>query len=312
MATGEEKSAASPLVPARRAGPDAEARERVEHLLEEEGAANPDRRPARDATTVAVGVLPLYAAYEIVSAHAAGPRTSAWCCRLPALPGGRALPRPRALVGLGPGGDERRGHGVHPRAGPGLRRPRGDADDHRLPRGRHAHRAAAGGDAAHDGVDHAGRRHRFFLLYALLGNRLPKPWTHRGYARRTCRPPLHDAGGHRRCTVDVSSSLIILFTIFGAVLQHSGAGRFIDFSFAAMGGRRNAPGAPWCCPRSCSAVRPARWRPPSRSARSPIRRCSRARATAATRRRAVEHGRPSAPSSRRPCSARPPSSSPSS
>ena len=44
-------------------------------------------------------------------------------------------------------------------------------------------------------------------------------------------------------TVDVASSLIILFTIFGAVLQQSGAGRFfIDFSFAAMGGRRNAAG----------------------------------------------------------------------
>ena len=44
-------------------------------------------------------------------------------------------------------------------------------------------------------------------------------------------------------TVDVASSLIILFTVFGAVLQHSGAGKFfIDFSFAAMGGRRNAAG----------------------------------------------------------------------
>ena len=44
-------------------------------------------------------------------------------------------------------------------------------------------------------------------------------------------------------TVDVASSLIILFTIFGAVLPQSGAGRFfIDFSFAAMGGRRNAAG----------------------------------------------------------------------
>jgi TRAP transporter 4TM/12TM fusion protein len=43
--------------------------------------------------------------------------------------------------------------------------------------------------------------------------------------------------------VDVASSLIILFTVFGAVLQQSGAGRFfIDFSFAAMGGRRNSAG----------------------------------------------------------------------
>jgi TRAP transporter 4TM/12TM fusion protein len=83
-----------------------------------------------------------------------------------------------------------------------------------------------------------------FLLYAIFGNYLPAPWTHRGYA-------LADMVGHLYMTlegifgttVDVASSLIILFTIFGAVLQYSNAGRFfIDFSFAAMGGRRNAAG----------------------------------------------------------------------
>ncbi len=43
--------------------------------------------------------------------------------------------------------------------------------------------------------------------------------------------------------VDVSSSLIILFTIYGAVLQFSGAGKFfIDFSFAAMGGKPTGAG----------------------------------------------------------------------
>jgi TRAP transporter 4TM/12TM fusion protein len=43
--------------------------------------------------------------------------------------------------------------------------------------------------------------------------------------------------------VDVSSTLIILFTIFGAFLQHSGAGRFfLDFSFAAMGGKPSSSG----------------------------------------------------------------------
>jgi TRAP transporter 4TM/12TM fusion protein len=83
-----------------------------------------------------------------------------------------------------------------------------------------------------------------FLLYALYGNYLGAPWTHRGY-------PLDRLIGHLYMTlegifgttVDVSSSLIILFTIFGAVLQVSGAGKFfIDFSFAAMGGRRNSAG----------------------------------------------------------------------
>jgi TRAP-type uncharacterized transport system fused permease subunit len=43
--------------------------------------------------------------------------------------------------------------------------------------------------------------------------------------------------------VDVSSSLIILFTIYGAFLQFSGAGKFfLDFSFAAMGGKPGGAG----------------------------------------------------------------------
>ena len=43
--------------------------------------------------------------------------------------------------------------------------------------------------------------------------------------------------------IDVSSSLIILFTIFGAFLQYSGAGKFyIDFSFSAMGGKPTGAG----------------------------------------------------------------------
>jgi TRAP transporter 4TM/12TM fusion protein len=41
----------------------------------------------------------------------------------------------------------------------------------------------------------------------------------------------------------VSSTLIILFTIYGAFLQFSGAGKFfIDFSFAAMGGKPTGAG----------------------------------------------------------------------
>ena len=83
-----------------------------------------------------------------------------------------------------------------------------------------------------------------FLLYAMFGNHLPPPWTHRGYALEDLVAHLYmTLEGIFGTTVDVASSLIILFTIFGAVLQHSGAGRFfIDFSFAAMGGRRNSAG----------------------------------------------------------------------
>jgi TRAP transporter 4TM/12TM fusion protein len=83
-----------------------------------------------------------------------------------------------------------------------------------------------------------------FILYAMFGHLLPHPWTHRGYALEDLVAHLYmTLEGIFGTTVDVASSLIILFTVFGAVLQASGAGRFfIDFSFAAMGGRRNSAG----------------------------------------------------------------------
>ncbi len=83
-----------------------------------------------------------------------------------------------------------------------------------------------------------------FVAYALLGRYLPPPWTHRGYDLERLTGHLYmTLEGIFGTTVEVSSSLIILFTIFGAVLQYSGAGKFfIDFSFAIMGGKRNAAG----------------------------------------------------------------------
>ena len=83
-----------------------------------------------------------------------------------------------------------------------------------------------------------------FIAYALLGKYLPAPWTHRGYSVERLVGHLYmTLEGIFGTTVEVSSSLIILFTIFGAILQYSGAGKFfIDFSFTAMGGRRNAAG----------------------------------------------------------------------
>ncbi len=83
-----------------------------------------------------------------------------------------------------------------------------------------------------------------FLCYALFGEHLPQPWTHRGYS-------LDRLVGHMYMTlegiygsaVDVSSSLIILFTIFGAFLQFTGAGKFfIDWSFSALGGQPSKVG----------------------------------------------------------------------
>lgn len=78
-----------------------------------------------------------------------------------------------------------------------------------------------------------------FLLYALFGDMLPAPWTHKGYdLSRLVGFMYMTLEGIFGVAVDVSSTLIILFTIFGAFLQFSGAGKFfIDFSFSAMGGK---------------------------------------------------------------------------
>ena len=83
-----------------------------------------------------------------------------------------------------------------------------------------------------------------FIAYALLGPHLPAPWTHKGYEiGRLVGVMYLTLEGIYGVAVDVSSSLIILFTIFGAFLQHSGAGKFyIDFSFSAMGGKPTGAG----------------------------------------------------------------------
>ena len=83
-----------------------------------------------------------------------------------------------------------------------------------------------------------------FILYALFGPYLPAPWTHKGYEiGRLVGVMYMTLEGIYGVAVDVSSSLIILFTIFGAFLQYSGAGKFyIDFSFSAMGGKPTGAG----------------------------------------------------------------------
>jgi TRAP transporter 4TM/12TM fusion protein len=83
-----------------------------------------------------------------------------------------------------------------------------------------------------------------FVLYALFGAYLPSPWTHKGYEVARLIGHLYmTLEGIFGVAVDVSSSLIILFTIFGAFLQYSGAGKFyIDFSFSAMGGKPTGAG----------------------------------------------------------------------
>jgi len=83
-----------------------------------------------------------------------------------------------------------------------------------------------------------------FLLYALFGNHLPAPWTHKGYElSRLVGFMYMTLEGIFGTAIDVSSTLIILFTIFGAFLQFSGAGKFfIDFSFSIMGGKTSNVG----------------------------------------------------------------------
>jgi TRAP transporter 4TM/12TM fusion protein len=83
-----------------------------------------------------------------------------------------------------------------------------------------------------------------FIAYALFGPHLPAPWTHKGYDIARLTGSLYmTLEGIFGVAIDVSSTLIILFTIFGAFLQYSGAGKFfIDFSFSAMGGKPSSAG----------------------------------------------------------------------
>jgi TRAP transporter 4TM/12TM fusion protein len=83
-----------------------------------------------------------------------------------------------------------------------------------------------------------------FLLYAFYGEVLPAPWTHKNYEiPRLVGHMYMTLEGIFGTAISVSSTLIILFTIYGAFLQFSGAGKFyIDFSFSAMGGKPTSAG----------------------------------------------------------------------
>jgi TRAP transporter 4TM/12TM fusion protein len=83
-----------------------------------------------------------------------------------------------------------------------------------------------------------------FLLYAFFGEALPAPWTHKDYEiPRLVGHMYMTLEGIYGTAISVSSTLIILFTIYGAFLQFSGAGKFyIDFSFSAMGGKPTGAG----------------------------------------------------------------------
>ena len=88
-----------------------------------------------------------------------------------------------------------------------------------------------------------------FLAYAYLG-----PWldqvglslvAHRGYSIQRVLGTLYmTLEGIFGVPLDVTTTYIVLFTIYGAVLEHSGAGRFfIDWAAAVVGRSRSGSGA---------------------------------------------------------------------
>ena len=83
-----------------------------------------------------------------------------------------------------------------------------------------------------------------FIIYAFAGPYLPAPWTHRGYDIERMVGQLYiTLEGIFGVPLAVSSTFIILFTIYGAFLEQSGAGKFfVDLAFALTGRRRTGAG----------------------------------------------------------------------
>ncbi|MEU0537756.1 TRAP transporter permease [Amycolatopsis tolypomycina] len=85
-----------------------------------------------------------------------------------------------------------------------------------------------------------------FLAYAYYGGFLPQNWgiAHAGIDfSQIVNALFNDASGFYGTPLDVAASYIVLFTLYGAVLNASGAGQFfVDISFAAFRKSRTAPG----------------------------------------------------------------------
>jgi TRAP transporter 4TM/12TM fusion protein len=82
------------------------------------------------------------------------------------------------------------------------------------------------------------------LAYALWGGGLSAPWSHRGYdLGRLVGLEYMGLEGIFGTPLAVSATLIVLFTLYGAILDQTGAGRFfVDFSLALTSGRRGGAG----------------------------------------------------------------------
>jgi TRAP transporter 4TM/12TM fusion protein len=83
-----------------------------------------------------------------------------------------------------------------------------------------------------------------FLIYAFYGPYMPEPFDHRGYPlRRIIGQNYLTLEGIFGVPLDVAATFIVLFTIYGAVLEYSGAGKFfIDWAFAALGKSKSGSG----------------------------------------------------------------------
>jgi TRAP transporter 4TM/12TM fusion protein len=85
-----------------------------------------------------------------------------------------------------------------------------------------------------------------FLGYAYYGGYLPQDWSiaHAGIDFSQIVNALYnDQSGFYGTPLDVAATYIVLFTIYGAVLNASGAGRFfVDLSFAVFRRSATAPG----------------------------------------------------------------------
>ena len=85
-----------------------------------------------------------------------------------------------------------------------------------------------------------------FLAYGYYGSELPQDWSiaHAGFDVSEIVNALYmGTSGFFGTPLDVAASYIVLFTIYGAVLNASGAGRFfVDLSFAAFRRSGAAPG----------------------------------------------------------------------
>lgn len=84
-----------------------------------------------------------------------------------------------------------------------------------------------------------------FLIYGYFGPSIPEPFDHRGFTlNRIIGQNFLTLEGIFSTPVDVAATFIILFTIYGAVLDRGGAGRFfIDWAFALFG-KRPRPSSP--------------------------------------------------------------------